>query len=335
MHVLHSAQEIREWWRGSHDLTGRAVRTVAGQDAFERLPERFRTREASQGKLHESRELRAGIYEPGEFRPRTVAFVPPGLTCVYSLEVVHSTTMAAVRASSEPLVGHAVPLRDYAAEVRGDYAESTQLIASATAFGGEGLSGRVRVHDGEQDARWSDYYRDVGTRRYRGLASVRRTASRDLAEETSRVAASLRPNQQGQSELRRVTADIVCVLPDNWGVVDSLTVLTPDTRACAAIVCISVGAGRSLEELADGWHGKAIGQLSGYTPLGYEAGRVFGGRDGLRRRFRWIDACGTPIVVRALYYLELDRLYLATASTPLNGEWSRQIDVAVDRFVIV
>jgi hypothetical protein len=331
VHVLHAAHDIREWWDQPHNLMGRAVRTIAGPDAFNRLPERFRTNEAAQEELLSSRAARATAARLGVYLPRVAAIVPTGAAYDYVLEAVHVNGSATVIAASEPRAAPDSDLRSYAAGFRAN-AKPGAGLDDGMALSRPGLVGTFTTTT-DPDSYYVDNYCDVGPRRYRAIAAVPTRADETLRHDVTSQLGSLCAEQQEEPELRRARGDLRCASDGTWLISDTLRVSAPDQAASVVVTSVSTGQD-DLDQVAHR-HEEQLRSLPEYTELERGAAVVLGGRNGIRRLFRFRDTDGTSFGALAVYYIELDRMYCALETVSSASAWGSKLDIVMSRLVIV
>ncbi len=325
VHLLHAAHEVREWWGQPHDVMGKAVRAVAGPAAFERLPERFRTREAADEGLLQSRLYRAR--SGSGFLPRISAFVPPGISCRYTVEATYPTGATLV-AESAPRTDSSDDLQTFAEHRRGRAPARPGPLAAARTFGHPGLLGRLSLAT-DPDRTHVDCYCDVGSRRYQAVLSPADGAA--MAEPELLAALSVIPGEQ--PELRRLRGDIGVSDP-GWAVHDALQLLAPDAGGQVAFTSRPLATQATVDDQA-ARHVDTLRQLPGFEEVGMRSGVVFGGRNGLRRQFRFRDGTQKVIGGFAQYYVELGRLFCAVEVVPAASPWGSKLDTAATRLTVI
>lgn len=115
---------------------------------------------------------------------------------------------------------------------------------------------------------------------------------------------------------------IVLPLPDGWEYKESLTVLAPDGQANVIASSEPLNPTMSTEEYASIQEDLLRTEFPGYTEFTTEDIRMKGGRDAILRRFEWKPPDGAKVTQTQLYYVDGDRAYTATATTP-TSELSR------------
>jgi predicted GNAT family acetyltransferase len=105
-------------------------------------------------------------------------------------------------------------------------------------------------------------------------------------------------------------------VPSGWTWKESMTLFDPDGDANVIFSSEPVGAEQDSGRYAE-IQGKALAEsFPGYHQIAFEQMPMLGGRDGFMRRFEWQPEDGRRVTQIQLYYVENDRGYTATATSP-------------------
>jgi hypothetical protein len=337
IHYIHAARELQEWWEGPHDGMGRITRAVAGQEVFERLPERFRTAEVADKKLMASRQQRSALTKTGQYNPRSAAFLPTGWNYYGSISLLAADGLSTVQARSEP-TGSRTP-QDYASRARAHAAgeaDATEPFSPAVTFGHNGVARRfARRVPSELQFNCLEQYCVLDGRGYSALGATPRAGGDRAFALIAEGMASLKVELRVQPELKRVYGDIGVIYSPNWLVIDTLIIKPPLSEVQATIKSIPMPSDQSLaSEISN--HGGSLSSLPGYKEVSYQAELVFGGRNGMRRIFGYRSGGGSSVGCVADYYAEAGRFYVAVTNFPSSDKrWAGTLSKVTSRFAIV
>jgi hypothetical protein len=122
-----------------------------------------------------------------------------------------------------------------------------------------------------------------------------------------------------EEPLTQFDPTLSAVMPTDWFVKESITLLHPKGRANVIASSEPLDAQIDTEKYA-GVQGDVLeAEFNGYEELAFEPKRIFGGREGLMRRFSWAPEDGVPVTQIQLYYAEAGRGYTATATVPSSA----------------
>jgi hypothetical protein len=340
VHLLHTAYEGQEWWKGPHPYLGWTARSLLGQQAYERLPERFRGDDMLARLIEQSRVARAG--RAGEFSPRLFAFVPTGWTFNSAVALSRFDRAATILALSEPAAGEedaaSVAERVHARWMQEDrVSDSPPPLSNQPVLGHLGVA--RRFVSGDRDGMQYlhvEQFCVAHDRAFAVSALLPANSPPQVQVEVDHVLSRLDIELRRQPELKRFGSDFRAQLPEGWYGCEALEVGPPGMDVSAIARSEPTVPGADVAVHADLVGSNLRQALPGYREWTFRQGRVFGGRDGLLRGFAW-SADGKEIRRIEVYYVELDRLFTATGTIPkeLWTAKSDQITTIMDRFLIV
>ncbi len=106
------------------------------------------------------------------------------------------------------------------------------------------------------------------------------------------------------------------LIPADWFAKESLTLLHPDGRANVIASSEPLPSGVDTEQYAHTQGQLLDTEFPDYVLHAFEPMLVFGGRRGRVRRFSWTPPEGVQVTQVQIYYVEAERGYTATATTP-------------------
>lgn len=107
--------------------------------------------------------------------------------------------------------------------------------------------------------------------------------------------------------------------PSSWFVKESLTYLAPDGQANVIASCEPLDRSFTAVQYATVQGDLLRREFPGYWEYSLEPAKVFGGRDGLLRRFSWTPPDGVRVEQVQAYYAADGRGWTATATAPATA----------------
>jgi hypothetical protein len=122
-------------------------------------------------------------------------------------------------------------------------------------------------------------------------------------------------------------ASVSALVPETWLAKDSITLVAGDSKA--NVIASSEPLSRSMgtDEYAKSQGDLYEAEFPGYDEISCEPKLVFGGQDGVVRRFRWLPPDGDAVMQIQHYYADGRRGYIATATVPAELFSAREVEL--------
>lgn len=137
-------------------------------------------------------------------------------------------------------------------------------------------------------------------------------------ESLARLLRELRDSPETGAVMSNFKPRLSATLPSDWGVKESLTLLSPDGNANVMVSSEPIDPAMTTEQYAEVQGGLLREQFPGYEEHTDGTARFFGERNARVRRFSWHPPDGVRVTQIQVYFVEDGRSYTATATTPYD-----------------
>ena len=119
--------------------------------------------------------------------------------------------------------------------------------------------------------------------------------------------------------------------PAGWFVREAVEITAGELRGHVTAASEPVEAGTTAADYADRYEAILSSTLSGYTELGRDTRRMFGGREAVVRRFEWSPPGGERVTQLQAYCVDGDLGYVATATA--MSAWFSKVESRLEQLL--